>query len=182
MKKNGLYTAVALTAALTYANADEWSPVGARAQGMAGAQVASPEGSQSILSNAAFLAKDARADGAFHLSGTLGAEGDIVTKADSLINSYNDKDSNNLSVEDAFNNLENPGSATDYSNSVGRIVKFLATDAAVLDAPGQGILANVQGALTMRFGRLGLYAGYKALGGASVRYDSNLGFKSTGGS
>lgn len=145
---------------------EEWLPVGAKGVGMGGAQVAIPEGSQAVLVNPAALGSEDKFDISLPISVTAGAEGKVVEDADRLINNYDDG-----GTEQAFNNLKN-GTGT-ASQSISSIVKFLASDAKVLDKEGQGILANVNGAMSMRYGRIGITAGVRYFVGGSVKYDSS---------
>jgi len=67
-------------------------PIGAKGLGMAGAQVADPEGSQAILVNPAALGKkdQNRADVALPLTVTLGSSGGLIENADQLYKKYDD--------------------------------------------------------------------------------------------
>jgi hypothetical protein len=162
MKKHTLLTACAITACTLFANAEAWNPVGAKGLAMAGAQVANPEGSQAVNINPAALAKEARFDIALPITVTVGSEGTLIKDVDALYDSYT-----NSGVDTAFEGIKNNPTPA----NIAKVTSFFTEDAAVLNKSGQGILANVNGALTARWQRFGISAGLRAFGGATVVYD-----------
>ncbi len=174
--KHAFATAMSLAALSGLATAEEWVATGAKAAGMGGAQVANPQGSAAISANPAALAREARFDMALPINIQVGSEGSLIESIDSLETSYKNK-----GVDTALASLgDSTITQADKITNIAKIVDFLAVDAAVLDKPGQGVIANVNGALTARWGRLGISVGQRVYAAATVRYDSAWKFTSTG--
>lgn len=169
--KFGMMAAFAAALSCGAVQAENWMPAGAKGVGMGGAGVACPEGSQAMLSNPAALGKkdQNRFDIALPISIMASAEGDLVEIADTLRKNYD------TNVGPSLTKLRSSTTTpADYVTSMATVVKFLTVDAAVLNKPGQGIGASVDGHLTTRVKRFGLAAGTRVLGGGTVVYDSNF--------
>lgn len=174
MKKQSLLAVCALTACSVFGHADAWVPSGAKGLAMGGAQVAFPEGSQAVNVNPAALAKPERFDIALPITVTLGSEGSAIESLTSL------EDTWKTSVEPSLDALETAnGNKADQITAVSNFITKTAKNA--LDKPGQGIRANINGALTARWGRFGISAGTRAIAGATIKYDSSFKFSATNG-
>lgn len=177
------YLALPVLSALAFSSlsAEDWSPVGAKGLAMSGAQVANPEGSQAILTNPAALGKKDmnRADLALPLTISLGSAGTLIEDADRLYKQFDDPAAGG--VQASLDRLgDGTGTAAETQSDIKKVSDFLTKDAKVLDKPGQGIRFGANGALTARWGRVGIAVGGRAYAAGSVNYDSSLKFSSTG--
>lgn len=154
--------------------AEMWIPSGAKGVGMGGAGVACPEGSQAMLVNPAALGKKEmdRFDLALPVTVMAGAEGELVETADRLRKNYD------TNVGPALTSIRTANkTSADYASATADVINFLTdtvNGAAALNKEGQGIHADVSGHLTARWARLGISAGTRILGGATVVYDGSF--------
>jgi hypothetical protein len=158
--------------------AEEWGFVGARYQGMGGAGVAMVDDEHASYWNPGALAFTRSYGAALPVSAQASAEGDVIAQADrvaSFLDQLGDGEFDSL-----IDTIATGGtlSSSELSDGLALAVGLLPG----LDEPGQGLVANVNAALLLRYERFSLSGLGMGYFGADPSFDfENLSFSTGGG-